>query len=178
MMNRYMVGAAVVLLLAGSDSLAGQTAAQVEYRSGRIDVGVAIGGLPVRVMPNGPAAWGWVAADWGPFRVRIGSGQPSFRPRTLDRQDLRNLLGKETVKQIERHGKAMGLRGQTWGRWFQVDRRTTAVEVTMGGAPVAELYDYGNDGYIDEILLIQPPRQARYKERGNPPPPGRIRKRW
>jgi hypothetical protein len=157
-MNKYMVGMALALLLAGGDSLAGQTAAQIEFRNGRIGVNVAIGGLP--------------------FRIGVNSRQHTWNQGTLDRQDLRNLLGKETVKRIERHGKAMGARGKTRGRWFQVDRRTTVVEVTMGGVPVAELHDYRNDGIIDEIFLTQPPRFAQYKERGNDTQYGRGRKPW
>jgi hypothetical protein len=164
-MNRYMVGMAVALVLVASDSLAGQTAARVEYRNGRIDVGVAIGRLPVRVSPHGPLAQGWVAADWGPIRIRVASRQPVFRQGFMDRQDLRGLLGKETVKRIERHGKYLGARGKTEGRWFRVDRNTTLLEVTMGGVPVAELYDYGSDGFIDEMFLRDPSGRGRYDGR-------------
>ena len=165
-MNRYMVGLAVALLLVAGDSLAGQTAARVEYRNGRIDVGVAVGRLPVRVSPHGQGAQGWVAADWGPIRIRVGSRQSFVRQGTLDRQDLRYLLGKETVKDIERHAKRLGIRGRTRGQWFRADRNTTVLEVTVDRVPVAELYDYRSDGRIDELFLTQPQRYARYKERG------------
>lgn len=164
-MNRYMVGMAMALLLIASDSLAGQTAARVEYRNGRIDVGVAIGRLPVRVSPRGPTARGWVAADWGPVRIGVASRQPAWTPRTLDKQDLRYLLGKETVKTIERHAKVMGAKGRIEGRWFQADRNTTVLEVTVGRFPVAELYDYRRDGFIDEMFLASPPARGRYDGR-------------
>jgi hypothetical protein len=161
-MNRYMVGMAMTLLLAGTDSLAGQTSARVEYRNGRIGVDVAVGRLPVRVSPHGPTARGWVAADWGPVRISVASRQPFFRQGTFDRQDLRYLLGKETVKQIEQHAKRMGIRGRTEGQWFQVDRATTVLEVTVGRVPVAELYDYRSDGFIDELFLTGPYGRAGY----------------
>jgi hypothetical protein len=161
-MNRYMVGMAMALLLAGSDALAGQTTARVEYRNGQIGVGIAIGGFPVRVNPHGPTARGWVTADWGPTRIRVASRQPILRQTVLDRKELRYLLGKETVKRIEQHAKRMGIRGQTWGQWFPADRNTTVLEVTVGRVPVAELYDYRNDGFIDELFLTGPPGRVRY----------------
>jgi len=168
MMNRYMVGMALALFLIAGDSLAAQTRGHIEYRNGRIDVGVAIGGLPVRISPHGPMARGWVAADWGPVRIRVESRQPSlrrgalYRQGTLHRQDLRFLLGKETVKDIERHAKRMGIRGRTQGRWFLADRNTTVLEVTVDRIPVAELYDYRSDGVIDELFLTGPRQRARY----------------
>ena len=152
-MNRYTVGIAMALLLAAGDSLAGQTTARVEWRNGRIGVGVDIGRLPVRVSPHGPTARGWVAADWGPVRIRVESRQPFVRQGTLHRQDLRYLLGKETVKDIERHAKRMGVRGTTRGHWFRADRNTTVLEVTVDRIPVAELYDHRSDGVIDELFL-------------------------
>ncbi|MGD2120831.1 MAG: hypothetical protein PVJ76_03765 [Gemmatimonadota bacterium] len=160
-MNRYLVGTALALLLAGGDALAGQTAAQVEYRNGRIGVGVAIGRLPVRVGPHSPAARGWVAADWGPVRIRIASRRPSWTGRTIQRNELRFLLGRETVKRIERHARGLGIRGPTRGQWFHLDRHASVLEVTVDRVPVAELYDYGNDGSIDELLLTDPRRYRR-----------------
>ncbi len=160
-MNRYMVGMALALFLAGGDALAGQSAAHVEYRNGRIGVGVAIGNRPVRVSPRGPTARGWVAADWGPVRIRVATRRPSWTGRTLHRTELRYLLGRETVKQIERHARRMGVRGKTRGQWFHVDRSTSVLEVTVDRIPVAELYDYRSDGFIDELFLTGPPRYAR-----------------
>ena len=161
-MNRYVVGMALALFLVAGDSLAAQTRGHIEYRNGRIDVGVAIGRLPVRVSPHGPTARGWVAADWGPIRIRVASRQPFLRQGTMDRQDLRYLLGKETVKDIERHARRMGVRGRTRGNWFRADRNTTVLEVTVDRIPVAELYDYRSDGIIDELFLTGPPQRARY----------------
>jgi len=162
MMNRYMVGMALALLLVAGDSLAAQTRGHIEYRNGRIDVGVNIGGLPVRVSPHGPTARGWVAADWGPVRIRFESRQPFVRQGTLHRQDLRYLLGKEMVRDIERHAKRMGIRGKTRGHWFRADRNTTVLEVTVDRIPVAELHDYRSDGVIDEFFLTGPRQRAWY----------------
>ena len=163
-MVRYSMGMALALLLASADAMAGQTTAQIEYRNGRIGVGVAVGRPPVRVGPYGPAARGWVAADLGPVRIRIASQRPSWAGRTLHRNELRYFLGKKPVKRIERHARSLGIRGKTRGRWFHVDHSTSVLEVTVNRIPVAELYDYGNDGYIDELFLTGPPRVARFKE--------------
>ena len=176
-MNRYMVGLAVALLLAPGDALMGQTRARVEYRNGRIGVGVDIGRLPVRVTPHGPTARGWVSANWGPLRVRVDSRQASRRQGTLDRTDLRYLLGKETVKDIEKHAKRMGIKGRTRGQWFREDRNTTVLEVTVDRIPVAELYDYRSDGYIDELFLTGPPRYTR-DDHGRYRRDARGRYRW
>ena len=74
------------------------------------------------------------------------------------------MLGRETVKSIEKHAKRMGIRGKTQGRWFHVDQSTSVLEVTVDRVPVAELYDYRNDGFIDELFLTGPPRSTRYGE--------------
>jgi len=166
-MNRYMVGMALALLLAGADSVAAQSRARVEYRNGRIGVDVAIGSRPVRVSPHGATVRGWVSADWGPVRMTVVSRRPSFARVTLKKNDLRHLLGKETVKRIERHAKAMGLKGPISGHWFPLDRSTMLLEVSVRGVPVAELHDYGNDGFIDRVFLTPLPRARRYKEPGN-----------
>jgi hypothetical protein len=160
-MNRYIVGLAMALLLAPCDSLAAQARARIDVRGGRLGVGVDIGRLPVRVSPHGPVARGWVAADWGPVRIRIASRRPSWTGRTLHRQEIRYLVGKETVKRIERHAKRMGIRGRTRGHWYRADRNTMVLEVTVDRVPVAELYDYRSDGYIDDIFLTDPYRYHR-----------------
>jgi hypothetical protein len=166
-MNRFMVGMALALLLVGMDPLAGQARARVEYLNGRIGVGVAIGSLPVRVSPQSRTARGWVAADWGPVRMTVVSRRPSFAHGTLKKNDLRHLLGKETLKRLERHAKEMGLKGPISGRWFPLGRATMLLEVSVRGVPVAELHDYGNDGFIDRVFLTQVHRTARYEERGD-----------
>ncbi len=89
----------------------------------------------------------------------------------MHRNDLRNLLGKEGVKRLERHARTLGLNGPIQGRWYALDRFSAVLEVEVRGVPVAELHDYGRDGFIDRILLAQPPRSARYKE-----PPGADRR--
>lgn len=163
-MNRYVVGLAMALLLAPCDSLAGQTRARIDVRGGRFGMGVDIGRLPVRVSPHGPVARGWVSADWGPVRIRVATQRPSrngYNGRMLHRQEIRYLVGKETVKRIERHAKRMGIRGKTRGQWFRADRNTSVLEVTVDRIPVAELYDYRSDGYIDDIFLTGPQRYDR-----------------
>jgi hypothetical protein len=166
MMNRWMIGMAMALLLVPGDSLTGQARARVEVRSGRVGFGLTVGRLPARISHYGPTARGWVSANWGPVRLRIESRRPYYRQGALDRTDLRYLLGKRTVKDIEKHAKRMGIKGRTRGHWFQVDRNTTMLEVTVDRMPVAELYDYRSDGTIDELFLTGPPRYDRdYRRR-------------
>jgi len=177
-MNRQVLGLATVFLLAGAQGAHGQAAARVEYKSGRIGVSVALGDLPVRVRPYRTPTTVWVAADWGPVRVWTTAGRPYWRRDVLDRNELRYLVGKETVKDIERHARAMGLRGPTEGRWFRMDRSSVVLEVSVAGVPVAELHDYGSDGVIDRILLMQ--RYDAGRRYGNPVPyrPGYPHNPW
>lgn len=155
-MNKYVVSMALALLVAVGEPVTGQTAARVEFHTGGIGVSVAIGDLPVRVRPHASTAVRWVAADWGPVRIWGIGAPPVWRRDVLRKQDLRYLLGKETVRRIERHARDMRIAGPVEGRWFRVDRYTTLLEVTVRGIPVAELYDYGGDGYIDRVLLTSP----------------------
>jgi hypothetical protein len=165
-MNRYMVGMAIALLMIGADSVAGQSRARVEYRNGRVGVDVAMEHRPVRIIPHGSVARGWVAADWGPVRIRVASRHPLSVRGAVSRADLRHLIGKETVKRIERHARMMGIRGPTRGHFFRANRTTTVLEVTVDRVPVAELYDYGHDGFMDRIYLIGPSRPHRYGPSG------------
>ena len=152
-MNRYVVSMALALLVAVGEPVTAQTAARVEFHTEGFGVSVAIGDLPVRVRPHASTAVGWVAADWGPVRIWGTGARPMWRRDVLRKQDLRHLLGKETVRRIERHARDMRIAGPVEGRWFRVDRYTTLLEVTVRGIPVAELYDYGSDGYIDRVFL-------------------------
>ncbi len=162
-MNRYTVGMMMGLLLAGVDSAHGQAAARVEYRDGRIGVAIALGDLPVRVARARTPALGWVAAEWGPVRVVYAPERPYWNREVLRRNELRRILGNDMVKTMERHGKNLGYRGPLEGRWFRLDRRTVMLEVTLGGGPVAEAYDYGSDGTLDRVLLAVHP-EYRYRE--------------
>ncbi len=161
-MNRRMVGAALIaLLLAGVESSNAQTAARVEYRNGPLGLAVVIGDLPVRVVRPLPRPVGWVAVDMGPSRGWLERGQPAWRKASLDRRDLRYLLGNDTVKRLERHARNLGYRGTLEGQWYRVDRRTVMLEVTMRGAPVAKFYDHGNDGVFERMFLASPSRPYR-----------------
>jgi len=155
-MNRYVVSMALTLFLAGGEAVAGQTVARVDYRGAGLGVSVAIGDLPVRVRPHASAAVGWAAVDWGPVRLWVSGGYPVWHREVLDKQDLRFILGKETVRRIEWHARDMGVRGPLEGRWYRLDRFDTMLDVSVRGVPVAELYDYGSDGIVDRIFLIGP----------------------
>jgi hypothetical protein len=173
-MNRYTVGMAMGLLLAGVESAGGQAAARVEYKDGRVGVAVAIGDLPVRVAHARFPVGGWVEAGWGPVRVVLGAERPYWTREVLRKNELRHILGNDLVKTIERHGRNLGYRGPLEGRWFRVDRRTVMLEVTLGGGPVAEAWDYGSDGVLDRIMLAPRPEYRYYEyERDHRYPRGR-----
>jgi hypothetical protein len=161
-MNRHVVSMALTLLLPGGGPVTGQTAARVDFRTEGLGVSVAIGDLPYRAHPHASTAEGWIAgegwaaADWGRVRIWAVGARPVWRRDVLRKQDLRYLLGRETVRRIEWHARDMGLAGPLEGRWFRAGRYTTLLEVTARGVPVAELYDYGNDGYIDRVFLTVP----------------------
>jgi hypothetical protein len=161
-MNRHMAGAAMmVLLLAGVESVEARTAARVEYRDGRIGVAVVIGDLPVRVVHPQHRGVGWVAADLGPARMWKGPGRISWRQEVLRSKELRRLLGRDTVKMLERHARTLRLRGPIQGQWYRADRRTVVLEVTVRGAPVAKFYDHGSNGVFERMYLARSPRPHR-----------------
>lgn len=149
---------ALGLLLADFGSVQGQTAARVEYRDGRLGVAVAVGDLPTRVRAAPVyGRGGWVETAWRPERVHVRSGRTAWRQDTLRKQELRHLLGKETVKTLERHARTLRLHGPLAGSWYRSDRRTVVLEVTVRGAPVAEVVDYGGDGIMDRFYLAPVP---------------------
>lgn len=195
-MNRYMVGMTLGLLLLGIEPVESQTGARVEYRSGRVGVAVAIGDPPVRaahprirvpargapghgrvsgrVVRSRTGVAGSLAVDWGRVRLVLDAGRPYWRPGLLKQNDLRRLLGKGTVKRVERHARFLGLRGPLRGQWLRLDRRTMVLELTTRGRLVAELYDYGMDGYLDQLFLVDPsgpyglyPERRGYHDRWN-----------
>ncbi|MHB1192702.1 MAG: hypothetical protein ACYC6F_06610 [Longimicrobiales bacterium] len=135
-MKRYTMAIALGILLADFASAEGQTAARVEYRNGQLGVAVAIGNLPYRV--------------YAP-RVR-GS---------LNRGELNRILGNRTVNDIARNGRAMGARGAMRGQWYGAGRGSAVLEVTLGGFPVAEAWDYGGDGYVDRVVFAEASRRWR-----------------
>jgi hypothetical protein len=193
-MNRYMVSGVVTmaLLLAPAVAVDAQTGAHIEYRNGRIGIGVVLGSAPVHVGPYGTLARGWMAADWGPIRIRVATRRPSLVGNALSRKELRHIVGKAYLREIERHARYLGVHGRTEGWWLQAHRYTTVLEVTVGRVPVAALYDYGNDGLIDRIFLADGVHAVRHGEvwmgpgamgyndgpayRGGPPGQGRGRK--
>lgn len=164
-MNRFMVSIALALLLAGGDAVSGQTRGRIEVRSGRFGAALNIRNLPVHIRSPRVAATGWVSADWGPVRVYAEAGRPYWGRQILREKDLRHLLGRRTVRRIERHAKWLGLGKHLRGRWFQANRRTVILEVTARGIPVAELYDRGGDGLFDDIQLLEPRGYGRYGDR-------------
>lgn len=154
-MNRYMVGMLLGLLLFGVEPVESQAVARVVYRNGNLGVSVAIGDIPIRVTHRHGGVMGRVAVEPGRSRVVVGDRGPYWQRGTLKEGHLRQLLGKHQLRRLERHARASGLRGPLRGQWFQLDRRTMVLEVTVRGALVAEAYDYGRDGYLDEMVLLQ-----------------------
>lgn len=160
-MKKHMIATAVVLLLVGIGTSYAQTAARVEYRDGRIGLAVVLGDLPIRVTPAQPRTSGWIAADVGPVRAWMGTARPNWSRQVLRKNELQRMLGKDTVRMLERHARSIGLRGPLQGRWYRVDRRTVMLEVTVRGAPVAEFHDHSNNGIFERMYLARSPRPYR-----------------
>jgi hypothetical protein len=91
-----------------------------------------------------------------PVRVRTDSRRGYWNNQLVQRKELRYLLGKDQVKAIERHARSVGARGRTQGRWLRADDWARVLEVTVGGMAVAELVDYRNDGFFDEMVFLRP----------------------
>lgn len=161
-MNRHMIGAAVIALFLAADApVIAQTAARVEYRDHRIAVAVALADLPLRAVRTQPYTCGWVTANLGPLRMKLLPGQPAWRQTLLRKKDLRQLLGPDTVRMLERHALFLGHRGPLQGQWLCVDRRTVVLEIMARGAPVAKFYDYGGNGFFERMDLASAPRPYR-----------------
>ena len=155
-MNRYMGWFVLASLFALVSPAAGQVGARIEYKNGRVGVGVAVGGLHVRVASPNPVVQGRIAVHRAPVRIRVDNRRQSRNGYLLQRQDLRHLLGKGQVNAIERHARSMRVRGRTEGRWLGMDGWARVLEVTVGGIPVAEFHDYQGDGFFDEMVLLRP----------------------
>lgn len=170
-MKRYAMGMALGLLLADFSPAEAQTAARVEYRDGRVGVAVAIGDLPVRVRPATVyRPGGWVEMRWEPVgvwapgrvvvpgaRVVVPAGRGAWHRDVLRKNDLRDLVGRDAVRTMERHARTLDARGPMEGRWYRADRRTVILEVTVGRDLVAEFVDHGADGTLDRFYLAEVP---------------------
>lgn len=155
-MNKFMVGFLLALLIQGIEPVEGQVGARVEYRNGNIGVAVAIGDMPIRITHGRGQVVGRVAIDLRPRRVLVTHARVQGQRGMLTEGHLRQLLGKRDVRNVKRHARAMGLRGSLRGQWYRIDRQTMLMEITMGDALVAEVYDYGRDGYLDQLFLVDP----------------------
>ncbi len=72
--------------------------------------------------------------------------------RTLDRREIRRLLGEPAFRRLERYARQSRVAGEWQGRW---DRQGRARELTLflGDAPLARLIDRDGDARIDRVLL-------------------------
>lgn len=170
-MKRYAWGLALGLVLADFGTADAQTAARVEYRDGRVGVAVAIGDLPVRVRPapvvrgGGPTEVRWAPVTvWAPgrvvvpgARVVVHAGRGGWHRDALRKNELRDLVGRDAVRTLERHARTLDARGPMEGRWYRADRRTVLLEVTVGGDLVGEFVDHGADGTLDRFYLAEVP---------------------
>ncbi len=112
-----------------------------------------------------PAARGhlWVRANWGPVRIRsVGYHRGNL---VLKKNDLRHVLGRRTVDQVQRAGRRAGLRGAMRGHWVGRRGAGQVLIVTMGGVDVAEFADFDRDGFVDDVFLVQHSRNRRVVSR-------------
>ena len=90
----------------------------------------------------------WSEVNWNVrFRERyVGHG---YRAR------LQDIVGKKTVKQLQRHRNRLHVRGALTYRWVSLGRRGMMLQVRAGRIPIAELIDFHNDRYVDIVRLNQ-----------------------
>jgi len=100
----------------------------------------------------------WFRADIGDVRFRRGFFE---RRVTLTTNDLRDLLGRHTVRRVRDAAHRAGIHGAMRGRWVGERRGVRVLVVTVDGFEVAEFSDYDRDGFVDQVFLIGDRRPRR-----------------
>jgi hypothetical protein len=92
--------------------------------------------------------------DWG-YAVRLRPYARGGHPAFLNPGELRDLLGRRTIRDIRDAGRSVGFRGALRGHWVH-GRHETVLVVTMGGSDAAEFVDFNRDGFVDEAWVVSP----------------------
>lgn len=122
--------------------------------------GIVIPGGRVRVRPRARRGYAldryayrplWRHADW---RVRFR------RTDHYDRYDyrrpsLRDIVGRGTVRRLQRHRDRIGAHGPLRYRWVSLGRRGEVLQVRAGRTAIAELVDFHFDGRVDVVRLAR-----------------------
>ena len=100
----------------------------------------------------------WLRADFGEIRFRRGF---YGRRVVLKKNDLRDLLGRHTVRRVKNAANRAGIHGPMRGRWVGQRGGIRVLVVTVDGFEVAEFSDYDRDGFVDQVFLIGDRRPRR-----------------
>ena len=79
----------------------------------------------------------------------------------LKKRDLRDLLGRHTVRRINNAANRAGIHGSMRGRWVGQRGGMRVLIVTVDGFEVAEFSDFDRDGFVDQVYLIGERRPRR-----------------
>ncbi|MDE3003554.1 MAG: hypothetical protein OXU38_09905 [Gemmatimonadota bacterium] len=100
----------------------------------------------------------WLRADFGEVRFRRGF---YGRRVVLQTDDLRDLLGRHTVRRVKNAANRAGIYGPMRGRWVGQPGGVRVLVVTVAGFEVAEFSDYDRDGFVDQVFVIGDRRPRR-----------------
>lgn len=90
----------------------------------------------------------WRHVDWN-----VTLREPWGRRHRYDRVHLRDIVGKRTMRRLDRHRTRIGARGPLRYRWRDLGHRGVVLQVRAGGIPIAEFVDFRHDGYVDVVRL-------------------------
>jgi len=91
----------------------------------------------------------WRHANWN-VRFR----QDNFR-HDRRRPTLQEIVGKQTVRRLQRHRDQIGARGRLTYRWVSLGRRGEVLQVRAGREAIAEFVNYGRDRRVDIVRLVR-----------------------
>lgn len=76
-----------------------------------------------------------------------------YDDRRLDRSTLGDILGSVVLGRFDSYGRSYYGSGSLNGRWL--DNRSSALQLYMGGIPIARLIDTNRDGRVDSVSLTR-----------------------
>jgi hypothetical protein len=92
----------------------------------------------------------WQRVQWNVrFRNDDRYGHDNFRPR------LRDIVGRDAVRRLQRHRNRVGARGALTYRWVSLGRRGEILQVRAGRRPIAEFVNFGRDNRVDVVRLVR-----------------------
>lgn len=103
-------------------------------------------GLPARAHP--PLRW-----ERRYWEGNLPHSRTRHRGGTLGRGELISVLGPAVYGRLDRQRARLGGRHALSGRWIRPHGSSIVLQVRAGRLAVAELTDFGADGWIDVVLV-------------------------